>query len=55
MEEKIKFSKEEMIRAEKSGHRTALIEAGIYAVPQHKVHKNKKKYDRKQYRNSETW
>ena len=41
------FSKNEKLKAENSAYRKALVETGCYAVPQHKVHKNKKKYDRK--------
>ena len=34
-------------KAEKEAHRKVLKEAGQLSVPVHKVHKNKKKYDRK--------
>jgi len=44
---KITFSKSERFKAEGTAYRKALVETGCYAVPQHKVHKNKKKYDRK--------
>jgi hypothetical protein len=43
---KISFTKEEILKTEKSAYRRALVETGCYAIPQHKVHKNKKKYDR---------
>ncbi len=34
-------------KAEKEAYRKALKESGKLSVPVHKVHKNKKKYDRK--------
>jgi len=44
---KIKFSKEAIRRMNNEAHRDSLIEEGLYAIPTHKVHKNKKAYSRK--------
>lgn len=44
---KIKFSEEEKHTINNTAYRNALIENGCYSIPQHKVCKNKKKYDRK--------
>jgi len=41
------LSKEDKIKIDKAAHREALIQVGLYSVPVHKVHKNKKKYNRK--------
>ena len=49
--ETIKFSKEELLKMEKTAHRAALIENNLYSIPQHNIHKNKKKYNRKKLRN----
>jgi hypothetical protein len=35
-------------KAEREAHRKVLKESGQLSVPVHKVHKNKKKYNRKQ-------
>jgi len=35
---------------ENTAHRAILIEEGRYAIPTHKVHKNKKAYDRKAFK-----
>ena len=37
-------------RARKTAVRKVLIELGLYSIPNHKIFKNKKKYDRKNYR-----
>lgn len=44
--ENITLTEEEKQKAEDTAYRKALIEEGLYAIPKHKVHKNKKKYDR---------
>jgi hypothetical protein len=43
---KIEFSVQELLNIEKSAHRNALVDCGIYQRPVHKVHKNKKNYFR---------
>ncbi len=45
--DKIVITKEELARIDKGAHRQALIDEGLYAIPIHKVHKNKKAYSRK--------
>ena len=49
--EKIEFSSEEKRKRESGAYRQALVELGMYSVPTHKVHQNKKKYNRKQNQN----
>ncbi len=41
------LTEEDKRKAEKAAYRNALKESGQLSVPVHKVHKNKKKYDRK--------
>lgn len=43
----IKISAETLRKIEKTAHREALIEAGLYNRPAHKVHKGAKDYTRK--------
>lgn len=43
----IKISAETLRKIEKTAHRKALIEAGFYNRPAHKVHKGVKDYTRK--------
>lgn len=43
----IKISAETLRKIEKTAHRTALVEAGFYNRPTHKVHKCVKDYTRK--------
>ena len=43
----INFNAEITRSMEKTAHRKALIESGLYSVPTHKVHKNVKNYNRK--------
>ena len=43
----IKISKDTLRNIEKTAHRKAIVEAGIYAIPTHKVHKSVKTYSRK--------
>jgi ribosomal protein L28 len=43
----IKISAETLRQIEKTAHRKALIEAGLYNLPNHKVHKGVKDYTRK--------
>ena len=50
--EKIKESSSDKAKRESGAHRQALIELGMYSIPTHKVHKNKKKYNRKQNQNN---
>ena len=45
--EKIVISVETLRKIEKTAHRAALIEAGLYAIPTHKVFKSDKSYTRK--------
>lgn len=44
---KIQISKETLRKIEKTAHREAIVEAGIYQRPSHKVHKSVKDYTRK--------
>jgi hypothetical protein len=44
---KMKIDAEAIRKMEKTAHRAALIEAGMYARPTHKVHKSVKDYNRK--------
>ena len=44
---KVRLTKEDKEKARKSAIRKALVETEQHSVPTHKVHKNKKKYDRK--------
>ena len=41
-----------MAEIESGAYRQALIELGIYSIPTHKVHKNKKTYNRKSNQNT---
>lgn len=43
----MKIDAEAIRKMEKTAHRAALIEAGMYARPTHKVHKSVKDYNRK--------
>lgn len=43
----IKISAETLRKMDKAAHRKALIEAGLYNRPAHKVHKGVKDYTRK--------
>jgi len=44
---KIKISSETLLKMEKIAHRKALVSAGLYSRPTHKVHKGVKDYTRK--------
>lgn len=44
---KIKIDPETLRKIDKAAHRKALIEAGFYGRPNHKVHKSVKDYTRK--------
>ena len=44
---KTRLTKEDKEKARKSAIRKTLVESGQHSIPIHKVHKNKKKYDRK--------
>lgn len=44
---KITFSKEDILKAEKTRHRAELIEAGAYNVFRNQTFKDKKAYSRK--------
>jgi hypothetical protein len=50
--EKISLSSKEKAKLESGAHRQALVELGMYSIPTHKVHKNKRKYNRKQNQNT---
>jgi len=50
--EKIQLSSKEKAKLESGAHRQALVELGMYSIPTHKVHKNKRKYNRKQNQNT---
>lgn len=52
---KIKFSPKEKQKINKQAHRKAVIETGQYGIPTHKVHKNKRKYDRKRDKKTKEW
>ena len=43
----IRITAEVLRKMDKAAHRKALIEAGMYGRPAHKVHKNVKDYTRK--------
>ena len=43
----IQIKAEDLRKMEKTAHRKALIEAGVYGRPGHKVHKSVKDYTRK--------
>ncbi len=43
----IQIKAEDLRRIEKTAHRKALIDAGVYGRPGHKVHKSVKDYTRK--------
>lgn len=49
--EKHRMTSEDRAKLESGAHRQALIELGMYSIPTHKVHKNKKAYNRKQNQN----
>lgn len=42
------LTEKDKLKAEREANRKILKESGQLSVPVHKVHKNKKKYDRKQ-------
>jgi hypothetical protein len=44
---KPKLTKEDKEKARKEAIRKTLVETGQHSIPTHKVHKSKKKYDRK--------
>ena len=44
---KVQLTEEDKEKARKSAIRKALVETEQHSVPTHKVHKNKKKFDRK--------
>ncbi|MBL7111128.1 MAG: hypothetical protein ISS19_04220 [Bacteroidales bacterium] len=44
---KVRLTKEDKEKARKSAARKALVETGQHSIPTHKIHKNKKKYERK--------
>ena len=50
--EKHKMNSTDRAKLESGAYRRALIELGMYSIPQHKVHKNKKAYNRKQNQNN---
>ena len=50
--EKHKESSKDKAKSLSGAYRRALIELGMYSIPTHKVHKNKKAYNRKQYKNN---
>ena len=50
--EKYKESSKDKAKSISGAHRQALIELGMYSIPTHKVHKNKKAYNRKQNQNT---
>ena len=50
--EKHRMSSKDRAKLESGAHRQALIELGMYSIPTHKVHKNKKAYNRKQNQNT---
>ena len=43
----IHIDKGKMQKINSGAHRQALIDLGMYSIPTHKVHKNKKAYTRK--------
>jgi hypothetical protein len=43
----IHIDKGKLYKIESGAHRQALIDLGMYSIPTHKVHKNKKAYTRK--------
>jgi len=45
---RININQETLRKLDKAAHRAALIEAGLYGRPAHKVHKGAKDYTRKQ-------
>lgn len=49
--EDIKMSSADKAKLESGAYRQALVELGMYSIPTHKVHKNKKAYNRKQNQN----
>lgn len=50
--EKHNLSSKDRAKLESGAYRQALVELGIYSIPTHKVHKNKKAYNRKQNQNN---
>jgi hypothetical protein len=51
--EKHKMNSKDRAKLEGGAYRQALIELGMYSIPTHKVHTNKKAYNRKQNKNIE--
>ena len=49
--EKHKESSTDKFKSLSGAYRQALVELGMYSIPTHKVHKNKKNYNRKQNQN----
>lgn len=49
--ERYRESSEDKAKSLSGAYRRALIELGMYSIPTHKVHKNKKAYNRKQNQN----
>jgi len=45
--EKPELTEEDKEKARKAAIRKTLVDTGQHSIPRHKVHKNKKKYDRK--------
>lgn len=43
----IHINKDILYKINSGAHRQALIDLGMYSIPTHKVHKNKKAYTRK--------
>ena len=50
--ENYKESSKDKAKSLSGAYRQALIELGMYSIPTHKVHKNKKAYNRKQNQNN---
>ena len=50
---KMKISEGYESKAEGGAYRKALVDLGLYSVPTHKVHGNKKKYNRKDKTNKQ--
>lgn len=47
---KVRLTEKDKEKARKAAIRKTLVETGQHSIPAHKVHKNKKKYDRKRDR-----
>lgn len=43
----ITLTKKDLVKIDSGAYRQALVELGMYSIPTHKVHNNKKKYNRK--------